>query len=678
MTRNVPALLLALGFLTCISFVAALQPGNPNPTTNHFSISGSSGSLGVLPVLPPAPSSPAPKNNIPVSTHLQPISPLKYLPSFQPSQEIRDTGNATGTTTQNISPLNATLEVSEEFAPNQVIVKYRTSMSVSQAGMQSQIASMNSQMGATVTQDFTSEGLPGMQLVNLSGLSVSEAVKRYENSPIVEFAEPNYILHIIDEASNGSATLIPSPSVQSRIIVPAPIVQGDNAPVRSTTLRLSPVIEPSPDIIKQEGRIRYTTPTSVTTGMPTLSPVLQTEGPSISEVSTQDVSPNDLVSSLWGLHNTGQSILGVTGTADADIDAPAAWAMNTGSSSTIIAVIDTGVDYSHPDLANNMWTNSGENPSDGIDNDNNGYIDDYRGWNFYSDTNNPMDDHSHGTHCAGTIAAVGNNGIGVVGVCWTAKIMPLKFLGASGSGYTSDAVSAILYANRMGAHVLSNSWGGGGYSSSLKTAIDNSPAVVVCAAGNEASNTDLYPSYPGAYTSNTIISVAATNNQDNLASFSNYGAVSVDVGAPGVSTYSTTPSNTYGYKSGTSMATPHVSGLAGLIKSTNPALTNLQIKTVILGTTDAKSSLTGKCVTGGRINAQRAVSQVYVPPLQAKFYGIPGTTVFPLTIQFKDASIGTPVSWSWNFGDGNTSTQQNPTHIYYTPGSYNVTLAIQN
>ncbi|PKL59639.1 MAG: peptidase S8/S53 subtilisin kexin sedolisin, partial [Methanomicrobiales archaeon HGW-Methanomicrobiales-4] len=236
----------------------------------------------------------------------------------------------------------------------------------------------------------------------------------------------------------------------------------------------------------------------------------------------------------------------------------------------------------------------------------NGYIDDIRGWNFVSKNNDPMDDNGHGTHCAGTIAAVGNNGIGISGVTWNSQIMPLKFLDSQGNGYTSDAIAAILYANQMGVPIISNSWGGL-QSQSLKDAIDASSAVVLCAAGNTGANSEVNPVYPAAYSSSNIISVAATDYYDKLATFSNYGVSSVDLAAPGVRIYSTAPSGGYKYLNGTSMATPYVSGVAALVKSQNPSMTGAQIKSRILGNCDILSSLSGKVATGGRLNAAKAL-----------------------------------------------------------------------
>ena len=197
--------------------------------------------------------------------------------------------------------------------------------------------------------------------------------------------------------------------------------------------------------------------------------------------------------------------------------------------------------------------------------------------------------------------------IGVTGVTWNSKIMPLKFLDSQGGGYVSDAISAILYASKMGAPIISNSWSGTGDSQSLKDAIDASSALIVCAAGNSAANSDVTPQYPAAYTNSNIISVAASNYNDKLASFSNYGVNSVDLAAPGVSIYSTTKSGEYKYLNGTSMATPYVTGVAALIKSQNPSMTATQIKSKILDNCDILSSLSGKVATGGRLNAAKAM-----------------------------------------------------------------------
>ncbi|MEK6984396.1 MAG: S8 family peptidase [Nanoarchaeota archaeon] len=198
---------------------------------------------------------------------------------------------------------------------------------------------------------------------------------------------------------------------------------------------------------------------------------------------------------LYGLHNTGQT----GGTVDADIDAPEAWDIQTGSNNVVVAVIDTGVDYSHSDLSANMWANAGEIPNNGLDDDSNGYIDDFRGWDFVNIDNNPMDDNGHGTHVSGTIGAIGDNGFGVAGVNWRVKIMPLKFLDAGGFGSSADAVLAIQYATLMGANIMSNSWGGGGYSQTLKNAIsaaNDAGILFVAAAGNSNNNNDINPIYP--------------------------------------------------------------------------------------------------------------------------------------------------------------------------------------
>ncbi len=319
--------------------------------------------------------------------------------------------------------------------------------------------------------------------------------------------------------------------------------------------------------------------------------------------------------SLWGLHNTGQS----GGLADADIDAPEAWDVTTGSRSVVIAVIDTGVDYTHRDLAANIWRNPGEIPGDGIDNDGNGFVDDVYGWDFANRDADPMDDNGHGTHVAGTIGAVGGNGIGIVGVNWQVSIMALKFLSGSGSGSTSGAIGAINYATRMkrdfGVNVVAtnNSWGGGGFSAALRDAIaagGRENILFVAAAGNEGTNNDATPHYPSNYTDAAVISVAASDRANRLASFSNVGATSVDLAAPGVSITSTLPGNRYGSYSGTSMAAPHVAGVVGLLAAANPTATAAEIRRAILGTTTPVGAFAGRMVTGGLLNAAAAVQAI--------------------------------------------------------------------
>ena len=530
-------------------------------------------------------------------------------------------------------------------------------------------------------------------------------------------------------------------------------------------------------------------------------------------------TPNDPdFNNLWGLHNTGQS----GGTSDADIDAPEAWDFTTGSSNVVIAVIDSGVainsniSVGHPELIDNLWINPGETScTNGVDDDSNGYIDDCYGWDFIDNDNDPMDYAGHGSHVAGTIAAVGNNSQGITGVMWNASIMPLRFLDGAGSGNTADAISAILYASANGAAVINNSWGGGGFSQALEDAINASSAVVVCAAGNDGLDTDTTPHYPSSYSSDNIISVAATDHNDTLASFSNYGASSVDLAAPGVNIYSTLPARTvllfdemddlnnwtvdspwglsniapiaapsatdspggnyannanvsleisspfnltglrgtvldyymlldtesnydffcidrslngnswnsivcwhgstggyfyflsedltqydgtnqfyirfrldsdhsvtrdgayiddvavtaysgtyngteYASYNGTSMAAPHLSGVAGLIKALDPALTGLEIKAIILDNIDIKSSLSGKVISGGRLNAYNAVSSVTCANLPVKIVRT-GTGYSTIQAAY-DAAISGDVIQSHNamftedlFGDLNKS-----------------------
>lgn len=328
-------------------------------------------------------------------------------------------------------------------------------------------------------------------------------------------------------------------------------------------------------------------------------------------VRSQQTAPNDqYFGSLWGLYNTGAP--------GADISALQAWDLTTGDTQVVVAVIDTGIDYTHPDLADNIWSNTAES-ANGLDDDGNGYTDDVRGWNFAGDNNNPMDGHSHGTHVAGTIGAIGNNGIGVVGVNWHCKIMALKFLDDSGTGTDSDAADALHYVadlKRRGVNIrlTSNSWGGGDYTTTLRDAIRENAALgilFVAAAGNSGLNNDLTPFYPSSYTESNIIAVAATTESDGLASFSHYGATSVDLGAPGVNILSTIPGSSYGTKNGTSMATPHVAGVTTLLWNSWPEASAGDIQDAILRGTDPLSALAGKTVTGGRLNANKALKTLF-------------------------------------------------------------------
>jgi hypothetical protein len=327
------------------------------------------------------------------------------------------------------------------------------------------------------------------------------------------------------------------------------------------------------------------------------------------------LTPNDPhFNELWGLHNTGQT----DGTWDADIDALEAWDIQTDCSGLVIAVLDTGADLDHEDLGDNIWKNMNEDWIDGVpgndnnDNDGNGKIDDYYGWDFVNEDNDPDDDNStdeeyHGTHVTGIIAAWGDNGVGITGVCWSASTMQLKMLDSWGDGTVSDECAAIEYAIDSGATIMNLSFGGADYSKAEYDALQlarDAGVLAIAAAGNEDTNNDDAPIYPASYDLDNIISVTATDDNDELPSWANYGITSVDVAAPGVDIYSTKAGDSYQYTSGSSMATPHVVGLAALLWATNSTLTYSQVKALILNGVDIKSSLEGIILSGGRINAQ--------------------------------------------------------------------------
>ena len=332
------------------------------------------------------------------------------------------------------------------------------------------------------------------------------------------------------------------------------------------------------------------------------------------QIQLQQIPDDTQWTNMWGLHNTGQ----LGGTVDADIDAVEAWDVTTGSGNTVVAVIDTGVDYTHPDLADNMWSNLAElNGQPNVDDDGNGFVDDIYGYDFFNDDGNPMDDHSHGTHVAGTIGAVGNNGLGVVGVNWDIQIMAIKFLGDDGTGDLGDAIEAIDYAVANGATISNNSWGfNGAFSPALHDALlqaGNAGHIFAAAAGNGGffgigMDNDTQPFYPAGFGLDNVVSVAALDRNDNLAIFSNYGRNSVDLGAPGVDILSTVPGGGYDTFSGTSMATPHVTGVLALLQDLHPEWSYQQVIDVVLNTAEPIDALTDLTVTGGRLNANNAVT----------------------------------------------------------------------
>lgn len=324
-------------------------------------------------------------------------------------------------------------------------------------------------------------------------------------------------------------------------------------------------------------------------------------------------TPNDpMLGQLWGMKNIGQTdSQGHTGVTGVDIDAEKAWDIETGSDKMVVAIIDTGIDFNHADLKDNLWTNEVEaNGKAGIDDDGNGVIDDIHGFNAITGTGNAMDDQGHGSHCAGTIGAKGDDGKGIVGVNWNVKMMAVKFLDENGSGSLENAIKAIDYATKMGAKVMSNSWGGGGFSQTLFDAIkrtEDAGALFIAAAGNDGLNNDSYDTYPANYDVKNMISVAAIDNGGAKAGFSNYGKSKVHLAAPGVNIYSST-GGSYDSWSGTSMATPHVSGVAALVWAHEPNMTAANVKSRLLQTTKPLASLRGKVKTGGMVNAYNALA----------------------------------------------------------------------
>ena len=330
-----------------------------------------------------------------------------------------------------------------------------------------------------------------------------------------------------------------------------------------------------------------------------------------------DTTPIDsMFNKQWGLVNTGKNLGGIfsQGVAGEDINMSKAWEItkvSTGDQVIKIAVIDTGVDYTHPDLKSQIDVNEMElNGKPGVDDDGNGYIDDIYGYDFANKDGDPMDGNGHGTHCAGVIGA-GHNSIGIAGVMSNVKIVPIKFLSDAGSGETIDAISAIDYAIKRGVHVMSNSWGGGEKEQSLLDAITAAEAAgitFIAASGNESNNNDKKSSYPANYDISNVISVGSFTGTGSKSSFSNYGLKTVHVTAPGSSILSTYKRGGYSSLSGTSMATPHVAGVVGLILSMEPHLTPLEIRERLINTSVKTEKLKAASLSGGRVDAFRAIT----------------------------------------------------------------------
>ena len=462
-------------------------------------------------------------------------------------------GSSTGSASiKSIVTVQSVLSAMEKgrYSEGELLVKFRSGV-LAAASLRT-----HQSVSAIVLKRFTI--VPNLEQVKLpEGLSVKDAVVKYMNAPNVEYAEPNYIKH-------SAAT-----------------------------------------------------------------------------------APNDLLfGQQWGLHNTGQAVNEISGIAGADIKAPQTWDITTGSGTVVVAVLDTGIDYTHPDLAKNVWANPGESCTDGIDHDGNGFINDCRGWDFTtcakfsqttgvcitpkSPSNDPMDNNGHGSHVSGIVGAVGNNATGVAGLNWNVRVMPLKILNADGEGSVGDEIAGIDYVVLMknrgtNITVMNASFAGSEPANSESDAIsaaNSSGVLLAAAAGNDGTSNDVTPNYPANYSLPNIISVAATDQSDHLASFSNFGHNSVHVAAPGINILSTVPLSLtapfclgspfpgYAFCDGTSMATPFISGLTGLLYSYYSGFTPSQIHGTILRYVDA---LNLPIVTKGRINAYLALSSLLTP-----------------------------------------------------------------
>jgi subtilisin family serine protease len=450
--------------------------------------------------------------------------------------------------------VTANVSFGADFQPGEVIVKYRDGSFRARTEMRS----IYSSVGVKKVRHY-SNVMNGIEhLILQDDVRVEDAISKLSKNKLVAYAQPNYILKALpiayrDNELTVSGNLRPQEDCWFPG-VPFPPGCGDDSPGGGGG---------------DDG------------GTGGSKPDLKAPP---AEVSPPVADPN--ISKAYGLEK---------------ISAPAAWKIHRGDKNFIVADIDTGIDYNHEDLAFNLWRNP--NPSD---------KNDVVGFDFVHNDGLPFDDNEHGTHTAGTIAAVGENGIGISGVIQRVSLMSLKFLSGKGEGTTADAIRAIDYAVEHGAKILSNSWGGpeDAENQALKDAVERArlkDVLFVAAAGNESVDNDKTPSYPAAFDNDNMISVAATDQSDGMAYFSNYGLKTTHLGAPGANIYSTVPGNKYRSLSGTSMACPHVAGAAALVWSMHPDWKYTQVKQALMQTVDPLPALQGKTVTGGRINVLKAL-----------------------------------------------------------------------
>lgn len=507
----------------------------------------------------------------------------------------------------------------ELYRDGEVIVKYKDGVKRTRA----QMLELYERVGVVDVKRFGGINKNFEHLLFNTKSRVDEIVADLERDPMVEYAQPNYLIYVLPTAEDNvdaAAAGEKEPCIFPGIPYPPGCEDsGDGGGMPDFPFPGDPSQPGQPGQPGEPGQpgqpgepcifpgIPYPPGCEDTGGgenpFPTPTPPSNpADRPAIEPAPAEPAAaPDPDLDKVYGLKK---------------IQAPEAWALQKGSRNMIVAVIDTGIDYNHPDLAFNIWRNTSakEYLRTGVDKDGTEITGDVVGWDFIHNDNLPYDDHMHGTHCAGTVGAVGNDGRGISGVAQRVSIMGVKFLSAEGQGDTVSAIKSIDYAVSRGAKILSNSWGGkgdDGHNAALEDAIKRAEAkgvLFIAAAGNDSTNNDSDPAFPAAFRTENMIAVAATNERDQMAFFSNYGRESVHVGAPGSGIYSTKPKQGYTSLSGTSMAAPHVSGAAALVWSHFPNADYKEIKRRLLTYGDDIPSLQGKTTTGKRINVYKALT----------------------------------------------------------------------